>query len=243
MLLVLSMSTLHVTGFEDWMDLNSTGLLPNPSRLLVEALERDTSYKERLLASADVDRLETCLFPVPKNLGRLGNVQKVIESVRNLHGRMQPGDQVLSLGQGRFTQKGPVVEPRFKNEFRYTDQNFWMPIHEEPIVHADLDVEGLVAEIQKTHPNIQVGTDAGTYFCNLVGYLNTGALRERALFVHLPGMAGEVNREALKRFWAANGSALQSAGIDQMEDLPHSVADNFAAVETIVKVWRSFRTF
>lgn len=237
------MSTLYLSGFEDFTAPKSTGLIPNPSRLLIEYIERIPGTKEALAKLGGFDEVITLLkrVPVGEDFETLRTLSK--HTALQVLSLMENSDAIISLGQGSYTQKGPLIESRFVNKLTW-DQLGAGLIDPNKLPNHTLGqgdyLNNLVQQLQKTHPQTKKGVDAGEFVCNLWGYLAQSAAPERSIFVHLPGSP---NEEIARKLWRANELFFRGKGLSSHLDMGYpTVEDNFAFLKTLVSVWRPFET-
>ncbi len=237
------MNTLHITGFEDWAVLTSTGPIPNPSRLLVDRIRGDGNLQRELAKCAGVGDVQTALLPVPNGHDLLV-IQHITKSaLSQLYAKVNPEDVMLSLGQGSLMQRGPVLEGFFTNTLQNQGIDsiaFDTQQPKDTVIKARGDLEALTSQMRESYPEISYGTNAGRYVCNMVGYLNDQCLGAHSLFVHLPGLPNDAT--LVENFWKVNRTILRGSGLTSPKNLAHpSVEENVAFVRTLLTIWKSFR--
>lgn len=237
------MKTLHITGFADFLAPKSTGMLPNTSRLLVEAVEQQWESLQGLGVSAGADRVETRVFPMPQEtevaamqIAFSRHLQVFLASL-NLE-----TDAWLAFGQGAIEQKAPRLEPEFTNALT-------MGGHTVPIVPGEAltkktgpgreDTQTLVKRVRAQGEPLEEGVDAGTFLCNWVGAEGYALLGDRARFVHLQALS---NRDMTAPLWAANKDIPSfRKKVPAFEDLTAAdVWANYKTADALLQAWRPF---
>lgn len=237
------MRTLHITGFADFLAPKSTGMLPNTSRLLVEAIQEHESLRAVLRENVGAEEVRTHVFPMPaeKEVGWMLSAFRP-HLGRFLEGIDQDNDAWLALGQGAIEQKAPRLEHEFKNVLTM-GKNSVPILPERPFmerVGPGLDsTRNLVNGVRAQGENLEIGVDAGSFNCNWVGFEGYESLGDRARFVHLQTLC---NGDYAAPIWAANKDIPDfRTKVPEFEDLTHAtVWDNYRTVSALLKVWRPF---
>ena len=237
------MSTLYLTGFTDFSAPKSTGLLSNPSRLLIQHIENTPGSKEALAELGGYANVITTLTEVPQgdNFEALAKISKT--SAGKILSALTNTDAIISFGQGRFTQRAPVIEGRFENTLNWGALGSSAIDTNQALNHSVGQGDGLgklVQDLEVMYPGLSLGTNAGNFLCNLWGYMAHEAAPGRSLFVHLPGCSDRLIAEKL---WAANEAKFRETGLSYASEMgAPSVEDNFGFLKKLVSTWRSFKT-
>lgn len=107
------MDTLFITGFEDFLEPPSIGRLPNPSRLLIDYIERTPGLEEELLALSGFKSVRTLVRPVPRQakLNKFRNKSR--QSIRRILA------QVTFIEQWALALNKKFVAQAFKTTMPY----------------------------------------------------------------------------------------------------------------------------
>ncbi len=226
------MSTLHLFGFEQWLESKSAGKIENPSELLVRAVKNNPV----LVREMDVDRVRTAILPVPPKLRTFSEkLRPILDSID-----VRCGDLCLAFGQGAMPQKSHVLESRFVNQFKPVvgnPQKINMDDDADRVVGLGGLSKTIVRRVNKAGFNIDVGVNAGNFYCNALGYITFQKLPlGNSLFVHLPALS---DAETAEKIWYANEVGLKSAGITTLEEMPYSSPEqNIELFKALIDAWK-----
>lgn len=235
------MSKLHIFGFKDWCAPKSSGLIPNPARLLVEEVAGNSELRDEIIRSfgGKIDQVVTSILPVPTGADVSELFATFRQALLEVLSTVDLGkDYAISFGQGNLTSGKPVLEASFKNRFKTRDST---PIALNPDESFDLQIGlgELAKGISTGVEGLGYSEDADTYYCNALGFITFSQFPlNRSLFVHLPGLPSS---ELAQIIWHANQEQMRGLGINSAVEMPYATLDqNVEMLKKLVSVWRSF---
>ena len=236
------MSKLHLVGFKDWFAPKSTGLIENPSRVLVEKVERDPHVREELIKSlgGKITDVRTALLPVPMEGEPKEAFAKFRRALGDLLRLVDPTQDVfIGFGQGDIALRKPDLESVFRNRFKMRGSPEEFTLKREEPLGWEIGLRERAKNIANRVDGLGVSEDAGSFYCNALGFATFEQFPlNRSLFVHLQGLS---NAETAEKIWTANQEMLSAEGIKSAAEMPYGAHEqNLVMLKELVAVWKPF---